>query len=450
MHIQSAIQYHGGSRELREAYRKQLLLRLSSVVITTTGQKGRARAVPPSIQRTLKLRLAYDRESNISNDCVGSSVGTDGGSTRKPVEKDNIAPSLHDELQFSRLATDLEAQREDIQRIDSAGHEAVSAFNNAIKRVEEEIARCNNNILLIRRDLRGDTSRTDGLEKDMSSLKDQVGELEQSSQHATPFHHLENAVRSAQEAVTNVREDLTSDIRKSSRLLQEERSAWKSELDSTRNDMENLRRELDDAKNMARESVSTAKTYAEDIVSLRAEIGRLREELSHSAPQKGSSSSGMFPSREIEILTSSITRISQRASQVETLQMEFELLKGRVQRMESRNEADRVDVPKEQQQRVPASSADSQKRKWSSTFPGQNSIASDGSSAYSLTQGPAMSDWSSSSPGTYDSLTSPPSTRTQATNLDAPSSQRLTKSGAVDKRFLRRPRHSSAKGSPKS
>ncbi|KAK7752437.1 hypothetical protein SLS62_005590 [Diatrype stigma] len=398
--------------------------------------------VPVLSSRTLKLRLASGRESNINNDYVRSSGDTDGGSTRKPTRKDNAAPSLHDELQFSRLATDLEAQGEDIQRIDSAGHEAVSAFNNAIKRIEEEIARCNGNIFQIRQDLQGGTSRINGLEKGMSSLKDQVGELDQSAQHAIAFNHIEDAVRSAQRAITNVREDLTSDVQKSSRLMQEERNAWKSELDTTRNDMENLRRELSDAKDIARESASTAKAYEDDMVSLRAEVGRLREELSHGPPQKGSYSNGMFPSREIDVLTSNITRISQRASQVETLQMEFELLKGRVQRMESQKEADRVDVPKEQQQRVPASSADSQKRKWSSTIPEQNFTASNGSSAYSWTKAPAMSNWPSSSPGTYESLTSPPSAGTQATNSDASSSQRLTKSGAVDKRFLRRTKHS--------
>lgn len=388
-----------------------------------TSQAGLS--VPPSIGRTLKLRHISD------NGYEDPSIGANSDGARNRFEEKTTAPSSDDESKLNRLASDVEAQQGDIQKLNSIGNEVVSSFNNSMKRIEEAAMKLKSNVSQTQRDLVSSTSKTDVIEKKMTSLEDKVEEVKQSSQSTAHFDRLEEAVSNAGKAITKVRKDLTSDIQRCEGSLQQERNAWKEELDTARNDIECLRRELDDTKKIARESVSTAKTYAEDVVSLRAEVELLREELSRNPPQRNLSGDGTFPSREIDILTSSITRVSQRASQVEPLQMEFELLKGRVQRMESQKEAIRDGIPEAHQQKGVAPSIDSPKRKWSSTFPGQNTLTPDGSN-YSQAEGSAVSK------GSNESTSLPPSTGTQLTNLGVPSSLRLTKSGAIDKRSLKR------------
>ncbi|OTB07592.1 hypothetical protein M426DRAFT_8589 [Hypoxylon sp. CI-4A] len=98
--------------------------------------------------------------------------------------------------------------------------------------------------------------------------------------------------------------------------------------------LERMQEVLDRQTETAKANLSESKAHAEEIASLRAEVREPKEELSREQAQKSQPSVAVLPSRELDILTASITRIGQRASQVETLQMELELLKGRVQRME--------------------------------------------------------------------------------------------------------------------
>ncbi|KAJ4420936.1 hypothetical protein N0V85_000405 [Neurospora sp. IMI 360204] len=76
---------------------------------------------------------------------------------------------------------------------------------------------------------------------------------------------------------------------------------------------------------------------ANEVRTLRAENANLRRLLSNTRsnnnPEQG------FPPRELDILTSNTAKIGNRASQVETLQMEFEILKGRVKWLEADRQA---------------------------------------------------------------------------------------------------------------
>lgn len=78
----------------------------------------------------------------------------------------------------------------------------------------------------------------------------------------------------------------------------------------------------------------SATDYANDIAALRAETTDLRRLLSN-VLSNNNDQERKFPSRELDILTSSIAKIGNRANHVESLEMELEILKGRMERLEA-------------------------------------------------------------------------------------------------------------------
>ncbi len=401
-------------------------------MITSRG----ARPVEPDIQRTLKLRQASEHGNTINNDLQSPQVELPTGQAGRWFEEGGIAPSLGDEAHIFRLVTDLDAQREDIQKINSAGYEVISTIDDAIRHIEKESSNSKNSISQLRRDLQNSNSRTDDVVNDTMSIRDELERLKRTSEEtASRLNHLENSASSERKALMNVREDLTSDIQRSKGVLQQEYAVLKAELDAAHNEVEYLRHELDDAKKVARDSAPAMKTYVNDVASLRAELGRLREELSYELPRQATSSDGMFSSREIDILTRNITRIGQRANQVEPLQMEVEILKGKLQRMESQKESTRDDVLNRQQQRLLATSPEEPRRKRSSVSQGRNVVELNRSSNNFRTKGSTTGNLLPS--GIHKPTNTPLSTRTRTMDPSIPKPRPLTKSGAIDKRFLK-------------
>ncbi|KFA64221.1 hypothetical protein S40285_09872 [Stachybotrys chlorohalonatus IBT 40285] len=84
------------------------------------------------------------------------------------------------------------------------------------------------------------------------------------------------------------------------------------------------------------DGITTLKEYASQVAALRREVGEVRAELSEGRERRETASSSTFPSHELDILVTSMSKIGNRASQVESLQMEFELFKTRTHRLEAR------------------------------------------------------------------------------------------------------------------
>lgn len=107
------------------------------------------------------------------------------------------------------------------------------------------------------------------------------------------------------------------------------------ELTNLRAQVSGLQTQVNILTSKANNSVS-ATDHANEVGTLRAENANLRRLLNNTRSNNNQEQS--FPPRELDILTSNIAKIGNRASQVETLQMEFEILKGRVKRLEADRE----------------------------------------------------------------------------------------------------------------
>lgn len=136
---------------------------------------------------------------------------------------------------------------------------------------------------------------------------------------------MNDRLEGVQRQVTTVSAELGREVSE----LRSESSRQRQEIGEIRSELRSLDRDAD---------------YAGDMAALRAEMLQLRRQMEvyDSGAERVVSA---FPPRELDILTSNIAKLGSRASQVEILQMELEILKGRVDRAETRrpvSEARRV------------------------------------------------------------------------------------------------------------
>ncbi|KAI5923333.1 hypothetical protein F4810DRAFT_669829 [Camillea tinctor] len=395
----------------------QLLLRISSILVTTINGNT---AVTATIQRTLKLRDSSD-DRNANN-----------------------PSAVSDEVERARLLTDLDTQRENIQRLDNAGHQIVATFNHTVSRIDAGVQKLRDEMTELRKNSDKEHAKIIDLEDGITTLNTELAEVKKATQDVSSYEHLENEVSATRENVISISVALDNILEKSASEQKQQKQSHdttKLDLEIMRRDIAGLRKELDETRSAAKESISISKVYAKEVVSLKAEIKHLREELSRERSPKSASNKTHLPSHEIDILTSNITKIGQRASQVETLQMEFDLLKGRVQRMEKSDLQKELEADAHNAE--PSKSRPGPLRRKRSPSPPFDSTFSDASSMIAPAKRPSLNTWSSPPAGYYDLTRSPLSTRAPVTGEKPP---RLTKAGAVDKRSMRRPRGSLVDG----
>lgn len=282
-------------------HRKQILFRITTVLPLS---KPGGREVDLVVKRYLKLREAS--RSSTHTPMNDASAGFYNGS-----------PSGVPEL--SLLHAELEAQRGDIDRIDSAGFKVISGLDDAVNRVEGDLGRMHDSLSELRQELRGNHD-------DMASLKTEIKEVKRQSQDRTVVKRLEEQLNSANDAVQSIRLE-----------LQDLATKFENELGNVNVGLRQHAKDIDELKSLVRDRVS-ARDHAKDITAVRGELAQLRKQLGDNTAKQP----GPFPSRELDILTSNIAKIGNRASLVESLQMEFEIFKGRVDRMEAASQASRA------------------------------------------------------------------------------------------------------------
>jgi len=137
-------------------------------------------------------------------------------------------------------------------------------------------------------------------------------------------------------ASTNVVvEDVRQEVDALEDQLKEGLSGTKSELRQQKQLSEELRADL--------KGRIAVREHNKDITAMRTEIAHVKrqmDEMRSKAVERATAAP--FPAKELDILTSNIAKIGNRASQVETLQMEFEILKGRVERAEASRQTDQL------------------------------------------------------------------------------------------------------------
>lgn len=296
----SAVSHITGDDCILTVRRKQILFRITTVLPLN---KPGGREVDLVVKRYLKLREAP--RSSTHTPTNGAPAGFFSGSSSGAG-----VPEL------SLLHAELEAQRGDIDRIDSAGFKVISGLDDAVNRVEGDLGKMRDSLAGLREELRGNHD-------DMASLKSEIKEVKKQSQDRTIVKSLEEQLHSANDAMQTIRQGLHDLAAK-----------FEGEFESVNVGLRQRAKEIEELKSLLKDRVP-AREHAKDMASVRGELAKLRKQLD----DKNVKQPDPFPSRELDILTSNIAKIGNRASLVESLQMEFEIFKGRVERMEAASQA---------------------------------------------------------------------------------------------------------------
>jgi chromosome segregation ATPase len=391
------------------------LLRQTSLAFTNVLDGKEAELV---VKRVLKLRDVPKRDSQ-EYAAFSSATGT---STNSSTFRQGRNSFDSESLDISRIQADLDIQREDIDRIDSAGYQIVNAFDTAVIRIEREVKKLNDTMQDLRREF---------------DLK----EVKLRGENRSTLSKLEEQLRTTNTAVSDIRH-LSSTGSATTEKLRSETATARTELRMLQSEVLNMRSEININKKATNEQ-------SKEMALFRMELRQLKQEAERDRAKISESKSTSLHTRELDILASNITKIGNRASQVETLQMEVQLLKTRLLRLETNSYdsdshgldrgAESHFTDRSTRQDAPSSLTERPRKKRASNHQ-ESSIDNDNASAKRHAFSPSQSD---DAGATYDIANewphggSPLSPHAPRSSNDQ-ETQRLTKSGNVDKRSLRR------------
>ncbi|KAM0471779.1 hypothetical protein ACHAPX_009172 [Trichoderma viride] len=295
----------------------QIIYRITSISLKTA--KDLRRKAEPKIQRTLPLRG--------QSAAAQAKLSTPSGKTAPQ----NEATPSRDRFDIMQIQADLEVQQDEIQRIGVAGFQVMSNFDSTVARLEKQMRQLSESIASVRRD-------GEGQQADIKSLKTQMSDAKRSSHNDDGVvARLDQQLQTTDRVVTELRQMIQKSKSDTTGLRSELKAAQK-EITDVKKANARLKQEADEAKQVAQEGIATSKLYASEVSSLRREIAQLRSDLAQENDHHHSSA-GEDPSissHQLDILASNISKIGNRASQVESLQMEFDLFRTRIQRLETR------------------------------------------------------------------------------------------------------------------
>lgn len=313
-----------------------MLLRLASVRLTNIRGGREAKL---TIKRVLKLK---DTAATADRDATGpntSNTHANGSFIPPQAQRADHQPQF-DPVDLTGLQAYLEAQRADINRIDSAGYQIVAAFDSAMDHVEREVKKLQDTMNTLRRELDGNRDDVSSLKTDVDSMRKDtriasdearaLGSKLQDLRQRVPNSDTVDKLRDALAGLRRSSLDRASDANE----LRRELSLRKTEIQRMKDDQEALKSQVDELKKTPKEA-PTPEDYAREVAALRAEVRQLRQDAAQKTSSHNQTQNSSFSSKELDILTRNITKIGNRASQIETLQMEFQLFKSRMHRLEA-------------------------------------------------------------------------------------------------------------------
>ncbi|RDA83703.1 hypothetical protein CP532_1095 [Ophiocordyceps camponoti-leonardi (nom. inval.)] len=308
----------------------QVIFRITSVHLRLASDLRRK--IAPNIKQVLDIKKVNDgqppkEQTNVKGNDSQPSEEQPSSSPSTPKEDD--APPDRPLLQ---IQTDLEAHRQQIGHIACTGNNIVSSFQTAITRVNLQISQLNQSVDNIRSDVRRQHDAFVLLESKVADARKE--EEERACPCEAIVARLDKKLQDTEMIVTEMRQALQKS-QSESESLRQHLSLTREELDEARVDAATVKAEVDEAKNAAHESLALSREYAREVSSLRREVKQLRAERQDERILSQPAAASSFPSHELDILTSSISKIGNRASQIESLQMEFDLFRTRLQRLEA-------------------------------------------------------------------------------------------------------------------
>ncbi|KAI2636136.1 hypothetical protein GGS21DRAFT_543051 [Xylaria nigripes] len=303
----------------------QLLLRIPSIRIKDPNSNATKKKT--FIQRVLKLK-------NPPVDSVQYSDNDSQDDSHSPgiVEDYSHGQARDENPELSHMSHNIREQREAIERLDKVGYEIVASFNQAVQHIDEDVRRLRKEMEQLTRRSSHNNSETKALANDLASTKTEVSDLKKALQSSLTQSHLEQEASSIRTTIAKANKSLHPELTDKWKLHQKKIGALESSLESARSDTRELKTLLEDYRATANTSV--ANVWTNEIVTLKAELQHVKEELALERSYRSSN-------------------IGDRASQVETLRMEFDLLRSRVQRMETDTLTSKIDASADHQRQEP-------------------------------------------------------------------------------------------------
>ncbi|KAI1734779.1 hypothetical protein F4680DRAFT_437394 [Xylaria scruposa] len=398
----------------------QLLLQTSSIQIKDIDGRG---TIQPTIQRLLNLK------------------NTDDGHSSKPLDNHNHRQATSETPKLDRILNEVDAQRGELERLDTAGYHIVASFNQAVQRIDEEVGKLKTNMVQMADDLSDHSTKTRVLADDILSIQTEVKEIQKTLQPLAAQSNFKQGSSYIRNAITEAKVSWRAELHDKLEKHQQQLNLLEVKLVSAQQDLEDFQESFESARTTAKAALLASEANTEEVATLKFELQSLRQELALERSYKSSTTDPVFAGREMDILTSNITKIGQRASQVETLKMEFELLKGRVQRMEAQTASSQKGsaISPHREEPLPSQPLSSNRKVFlgchiedgiSTSSPSIIPNANNGHGGQSLT-------------AHATALYSPPPTKARR-NSTRVSMPKLTRSGAIDKRTLKKRNSKSA------
>ncbi|KAL6700496.1 hypothetical protein J3F84DRAFT_122321 [Trichoderma pleuroticola] len=339
----------------------QIIFRLSSISLKLASDLRRK--AEPKIQRTLNLRVkpatAQGKPSHLNGEAA---------------PRNEPSPS-RDRFDIMQIQTDLEAQQDEIQRIGAAGFQVISTLNSTVARFEKQMRELSDSVASVRKD-------GEGQQADIKSLKTQMSDAKRKGDSEAVIARLDKQLQTTDRVVSELRQIIQKSKMEATTLRLDLATAHK-EIAEVKRTNERLKEDAAEAKQVAQEGIATSKLYASEVASLRREITQLRSELGQeNAHHSSMDEDPSITSHQLDILASNISKIGNRASQVESLQMEFDLFRTRIQRLEARvvggtPNPNRKDVRASRAEYASAAEQDSQSHYGSTTRKKRPPVTSD-------------------------------------------------------------------------
>ncbi|KAI1176669.1 hypothetical protein F4777DRAFT_587754 [Nemania sp. FL0916] len=403
----------------------QLLLRTASITVRNSSNHV---AIEPTIQRILDLKNHDTHKSH-----------PEGDNSSEYYDEHGRGRAANREPELDHILKNIEAQREKIQRIETGGYQLTALIDQTVLRINDEVGTLRNVISYFIRGSLDIQTKTRTLTDDILSAKGKISEIMGALRLLATQRQLKQEAESIRAVIADTNTSLRTEMSGMQQSHEERLDALESELKTAQQDLKASQNLLESARTTAKATAAASNTNTKDIIAMRAEVQQLRQELSLERSCKSYSTNSTFASRDLDILTENIMMIGQRANQVESLRMEFELLKGRVQRMETQMVASQRDPVADFQQRgfqMPQLTHSDRKMLFDQYAQGHN--RPDIPSFTVTKEGGGQVDLPSSTTAHLTALpSSSPSTKAPkgSKSTDTP---KLTKSGAIDKRTLKK------------
>ncbi|KAI1156683.1 hypothetical protein F4825DRAFT_213656 [Nemania diffusa] len=301
-------------------HKDQLLLRISSIQIKDSSNQCNK---DPTIQRTLSLNNPPTDKQQPNNRDHKFSL----------CDNSNHGQAINGNHKLSPTLSIIDAQG--MEQLDTTSYQAVAFSNQVVHRIDDEIRNLKNEMAQMMSRSSDNNTKTISLLDDVLSAKAEIKEIKRALQPLVARDHLEQESTSIRNAITEADTSLRSEYSHKWGGHQERFNLLEPKVESARQDLKGFQTLLKGTQTTAKTALEASQTNTEEILGLKAELQSLRQELSLERSYRPSSVTTAFTSHEMDILTSNITKIRHKASQVGTLQMELELLRRRVHRMET-------------------------------------------------------------------------------------------------------------------